>query len=139
MQYSMLPPGGVVELFSHNKACTLVRKSYHKAAFFCLLEDIRHSRSLPSRSCLCCSVRLNERRQRGVEDNKKLAYLIDIKTIAIGECQQGWKTDISLTSGPCAGCYYISCTSLLLLGHVQYEPFLNLTILHIVRTAPYCT
>lgn len=31
------------------------------------------------------SVRLNERRQRGVEDNKKLAYLIDIKTIAIGK------------------------------------------------------
>lgn len=29
------------------------------------------------------SVRLNERKQRGVEDNKKLAYLIDIKTIAI--------------------------------------------------------
>lgn len=30
-------------------------------------------------------MRLNERRQRGVENNKKLAYLIDIKTIAIGE------------------------------------------------------
>lgn len=30
-------------------------------------------------------MRLNERRQRGVEDNKKLAYLIDIKTIAIGK------------------------------------------------------
>ncbi|KAI1897568.1 hypothetical protein AGOR_G00084610 [Albula goreensis] len=29
------------------------------------------------------SVRLNERKQRGVEENKKLAYLIDIKTIAI--------------------------------------------------------
>ncbi|XP_069035784.1 intraflagellar transport protein 172 homolog [Lepisosteus oculatus] len=29
------------------------------------------------------SVRLNERKQRGIEDNKKLAYLIDIKTIAI--------------------------------------------------------
>uniref|UniRef100_A0A668A2T2 Intraflagellar transport protein 172 homolog n=1 Tax=Myripristis murdjan TaxID=586833 RepID=A0A668A2T2_9TELE len=29
------------------------------------------------------SVRLNERKQRGAEDNKKLAYLIDIKTIAI--------------------------------------------------------
>nr|XP_015199735.1 PREDICTED: intraflagellar transport protein 172 homolog [Lepisosteus oculatus] len=28
-------------------------------------------------------VRLNERKQRGIEDNKKLAYLIDIKTIAI--------------------------------------------------------
>ncbi|XP_056409120.1 intraflagellar transport protein 172 homolog, partial [Hyla sarda] len=29
------------------------------------------------------SVRLNERRQRGTEDNKKLVYLIDMKTIAI--------------------------------------------------------
>ncbi|CAN9507987.1 unnamed protein product [Ophioblennius macclurei] len=29
------------------------------------------------------SVRLNERKQHGVEDNKKLAYLIDLKTIAI--------------------------------------------------------
>ncbi len=29
------------------------------------------------------SVRLNERKQRGVEDNKKMAYLIDIKTIAV--------------------------------------------------------
>lgn len=29
------------------------------------------------------SVRLNERKQRGVEDNKKIAYLLDLKTIAI--------------------------------------------------------
>lgn len=37
--------------------------------------------------CVCISsVRLNERKQRGVEGNKKLAYLIDIKTIAIGKC-----------------------------------------------------
>lgn len=35
---------------------------------------------------MCFSVRLNERKQRGAEDNKKLAYLIDIKTIAIGKC-----------------------------------------------------
>lgn len=36
--------------------------------------------------CVCvCSVRLNERVQRGVKDNKKLAYLIDLKTIAVGE------------------------------------------------------
>ncbi|KAM6905680.1 intraflagellar transport protein 172 homolog [Lycodopsis pacificus] len=39
------------------------------------------------------SVRLNERKQRGVEDNKKLAYLIDIKTICIvdlaGGCNLG--------------------------------------------------
>lgn len=34
--------------------------------------------------CLC-SIRLNERRQRGAEDNKKLAYLIDLKTIAVGK------------------------------------------------------
>ncbi|XP_023687337.1 intraflagellar transport protein 172 homolog [Paramormyrops kingsleyae] len=36
------------------------------------------------------SVRLNERRQRGVEDNKKLAYLIDIKTIAIVDLVSGY-------------------------------------------------
>uniref|UniRef100_A0A3Q3IYM6 Intraflagellar transport protein 172 homolog n=1 Tax=Monopterus albus TaxID=43700 RepID=A0A3Q3IYM6_MONAL len=35
------------------------------------------------------SVRLNERKQRGVEDNKKLAYLIDIKTIAIVDLPGG--------------------------------------------------
>ncbi|XP_031717380.1 intraflagellar transport protein 172 homolog isoform X2 [Anarrhichthys ocellatus] len=39
------------------------------------------------------SVRLNERKQRGVKDNKKLAYLIDIKTICIvdlaGGCNLG--------------------------------------------------
>ena len=31
------------------------------------------------------SVRLNERKQRGTTDNKKMAYLIDIKTVAISE------------------------------------------------------
>ncbi|XP_076872854.1 intraflagellar transport protein 172 homolog [Brachyhypopomus gauderio] len=36
------------------------------------------------------SVRLNERRQRGVGDNKKLAYLIDIKTIAIVDLTGGY-------------------------------------------------
>ncbi|XP_031437803.1 intraflagellar transport protein 172 homolog isoform X2 [Clupea harengus] len=36
------------------------------------------------------SVRLNERKQRGVEDNKKLAYLIDIKTIAIVDLAAGY-------------------------------------------------
>ncbi|KAL7872215.1 hypothetical protein SRHO_G00071980 [Serrasalmus rhombeus] len=36
------------------------------------------------------SVRLNERRQRGVDDNKKLAYLIDIKTIAIVDLAGGY-------------------------------------------------
>ncbi|XP_051954406.1 intraflagellar transport protein 172 homolog [Xyrauchen texanus] len=36
------------------------------------------------------SVRLNERKQRGVEDNKKLAYLIDIKTIAIVDLVGGY-------------------------------------------------
>ncbi|KAM9496806.1 intraflagellar transport protein 172 homolog [Clarias gariepinus] len=36
------------------------------------------------------SVRLNERRQRGVDDNKKLAYLIDIKTIAIVDLALGY-------------------------------------------------
>lgn len=36
------------------------------------------------------SVRLNERKQRGVEDNKKLAYLIDMKTIAIVDLAGGY-------------------------------------------------
>ncbi|XP_038160069.1 intraflagellar transport protein 172 homolog [Cyprinodon tularosa] len=36
------------------------------------------------------SVRLNERKQRGVENNKKLAYLIDIKTIAIVDLAEGY-------------------------------------------------
>ncbi|XP_046728666.1 intraflagellar transport protein 172 homolog isoform X1 [Silurus meridionalis] len=36
------------------------------------------------------SVRLNERRQRGVDDNKKLAYLIDIKTIAVVDLALGY-------------------------------------------------
>ncbi|TNN53474.1 Intraflagellar transport protein 172 [Liparis tanakae] len=35
------------------------------------------------------SVRLNERKQRGVEGNKKLAYLIDIKTICIVDLAAG--------------------------------------------------
>ena len=30
------------------------------------------------------SVRINERKQRGIEDNKKIAYLLDLKTISIG-------------------------------------------------------
>ncbi|MBN3302921.1 IF172 protein, partial [Amia calva] len=36
------------------------------------------------------SVRLNERKQRGIEDNKKLAYLIDLKTIAIVDLTGGF-------------------------------------------------
>ncbi|XP_026856898.2 intraflagellar transport protein 172 homolog isoform X1 [Electrophorus electricus] len=36
------------------------------------------------------SVRLNDRRQKGVEENKKLAYLIDIKTIAILDLAGGY-------------------------------------------------
>uniref|UniRef100_H3CIP1 Intraflagellar transport protein 172 homolog n=2 Tax=Tetraodon nigroviridis TaxID=99883 RepID=H3CIP1_TETNG len=36
------------------------------------------------------SVRLNERKQRGVEDNKKIAYLIDLKTIAIVDLVKGY-------------------------------------------------
>ncbi|XP_068135903.1 intraflagellar transport protein 172 homolog [Hyperolius riggenbachi] len=35
------------------------------------------------------SARLNERKQRGVENNKKLAYLIDMKTIAIVDLVTG--------------------------------------------------
>ena len=31
------------------------------------------------------SVRINERKQRGVDDNKKLAYLVDWHTISISE------------------------------------------------------
>uniref|UniRef100_A0A2K5EYN7 Intraflagellar transport protein 172 homolog n=1 Tax=Aotus nancymaae TaxID=37293 RepID=A0A2K5EYN7_AOTNA len=36
------------------------------------------------------SVRINERCQRGTEDNKKLAYLVDIKTIAIVDLIGGY-------------------------------------------------
>ncbi|KAM4772549.1 intraflagellar transport protein 172 homolog [Rhinophrynus dorsalis] len=36
------------------------------------------------------SARLNERRQRGTEDSKKLAYLIDMKTIAIVDLVSGY-------------------------------------------------
>ncbi|KAK6295256.1 hypothetical protein J4Q44_G00344820 [Coregonus suidteri] len=36
------------------------------------------------------SVRLNERKQKGVEDSKKLAYLIDIKTIDIVDLAGGY-------------------------------------------------
>ncbi|XP_066234732.1 intraflagellar transport protein 172 homolog isoform X2 [Saccopteryx leptura] len=36
------------------------------------------------------SVRINERHQRGMEENKKLAYLIDIKTIAIVDLIGGY-------------------------------------------------
>lgn len=31
------------------------------------------------------SVRINERKQKGLEESKKLAYLIDLNTICIGE------------------------------------------------------
>lgn len=31
------------------------------------------------------SVRLNERSQRNVEDNKKMAYLLDLKTIVLSK------------------------------------------------------
>uniref|UniRef100_A0A1A8U1D0 Intraflagellar transport protein 172 homolog n=1 Tax=Nothobranchius furzeri TaxID=105023 RepID=A0A1A8U1D0_NOTFU len=36
------------------------------------------------------SARLNERKQRGVDDNKKLAYLVDMKTIAIVDLAGGY-------------------------------------------------
>ncbi|XP_064411524.1 intraflagellar transport protein 172 homolog [Latimeria chalumnae] len=36
------------------------------------------------------SVRLNERKQRSVEDNKKLAYLIDMKTVAVVDLVHGF-------------------------------------------------
>lgn len=40
--------------------------------------------SLCTIDSLCtCSVRINERKHRGVADNKKMAYLVDLKTIAI--------------------------------------------------------
>ncbi|XP_043216719.1 intraflagellar transport protein 172 homolog isoform X2 [Amphibalanus amphitrite] len=35
------------------------------------------------------SVRINERRQKGVEDNKKMAYLVDLKTITIIDLMYG--------------------------------------------------
>ena len=33
-------------------------------------------------------MRINERKHRGVADNKKMAYLVDLKTIAISEWLQ---------------------------------------------------
>ena len=36
------------------------------------------------------SVRINERSQRGVEENKKLAYLLDLKTIALEDLNFGY-------------------------------------------------
>ncbi|KAG7173582.1 Intraflagellar transport protein 172-like [Homarus americanus] len=35
------------------------------------------------------SVRLNERRQRGIDDNKKMAYLLDLKTICLVDLTYG--------------------------------------------------
>jgi len=39
-----------------------------------------------------CSVRINERRQKGAPDNKKIAYLVDLKTIAIGKSKLRFNT-----------------------------------------------
>lgn len=62
------------------------------------------------------SVRLNERKQRGIGENKKMAYLIDLKTIAISKhnfffslkslinCKGSF--DLMLTNKN--KCYYIS-------------------------------
>ncbi|XP_033644927.1 intraflagellar transport protein 172 homolog [Asterias rubens] len=36
------------------------------------------------------SVRLNERKQLGIEDNKKMAYLVDLKTIAVTDLIMGF-------------------------------------------------
>ncbi|CAH3194996.1 unnamed protein product, partial [Porites evermanni] len=36
------------------------------------------------------SVRLNERKQRGIEDNKKMAYLVDLKTITVVDLVSGF-------------------------------------------------
>ena len=38
----------------------------------------------------CNSVRLNERKQLGVDDNKKMAYLVDLKTISIVDLIMGF-------------------------------------------------
>ncbi|MBN3325630.1 IF172 protein, partial [Atractosteus spatula] len=57
----------------------------HCSQLICCLQkprDILCSLVYLANICVIC-VRLNERKQRGIEDNKKLAYLIDIKTIAI--------------------------------------------------------
>lgn len=41
-------------------------------------------------SSFSSSVRLNERKQLNVEDNKKMAYLVDLKTIAILDLISGF-------------------------------------------------
>ena len=35
-------------------------------------------------------MRLNERKQLGIEDNKKMAYLVDLKTIAVTDLIMGF-------------------------------------------------
>ncbi|KAM7325225.1 hypothetical protein ACRRTK_015478 [Alexandromys fortis] len=45
---------------------------------------------LPYLVVSCFSVRINERCHRGMEDNKKLAYLVDIETIAIVDLIGGY-------------------------------------------------
>lgn len=58
------------------------------------------------------SVRINERKQKDVDECKKLAYLIDIHTINIGE----GLVNSSLLEGPfvsCRSCYPSHCPTIL--------------------------
>ena len=58
------------------------------------------------------SVRINERRQKGVEDNKKMAYLVDLKTITISESynhQGGAASRASLRSSCILACFCAWC------------------------------
>ena len=45
-----------------------------------------------------CSVRINERKHRGVADNKKMAYLVDLKTIAISKWLQFSSHELHITT-----------------------------------------
>lgn len=68
--------------FEHNNICMIFN-----AGELTLVEygtnDILGSVRTEFMSPHLISVRINERKQRGVEDNKKIAYLLDLKTISI--------------------------------------------------------
>lgn len=69
-----------------------------------------------------CSVRLNERLQRGVGDNKKLAYLIDLKTVAVGKTVD--KEDKNLGKNFSSTCFLLTLSDLSLFSFFSFFSFL---------------
>ena len=74
------------------------------------------------------SVRLNERKQRGTTDNKKMAYLIDIKTVAISEAPivLCLPLTLSVSLSVCLSLSVCPSLSLVLIIHKQMFPSLRL-------------